>query len=25
LRNVNWFQEDRGKKRIQEQDILRQV
>ena len=25
LRNVNWFQEDRGEKRIQEQDILRQV
>jgi DNA-binding MurR/RpiR family transcriptional regulator len=25
LRNVNWFQEERGEKRIQEQDILRQV
>jgi len=25
LRNVNWFQEDRGEKTIQEQDILRQV
>jgi DNA-binding MurR/RpiR family transcriptional regulator len=25
LRNVNWFQEDRGEKRIQEQDILRQI
>jgi DNA-binding MurR/RpiR family transcriptional regulator len=25
LRNVNWFQEDRGENAIQEQDILRQV
>lgn len=25
MRNVNWFQEDRGEKRIQEQDILRQL
>jgi DNA-binding MurR/RpiR family transcriptional regulator len=25
LRNVNWFQEDRGEKTIQEQDILRQL